>query len=322
MEPDDTGPPSTRAGAGDRGRGLNYYDVQPGLDTPSGALALVDAGLITPAVPVPKEHGGHASGAESSGSPRPPSPLLLCSSREKTKLPGRGGSSWPDTVIALPGSFPPPQTCSEPAATQYSAVLQLAFDLDSLCRELRLVLQAERPVLTALVEMQLRHAMLALLQPFVLPARTDAQFYLARQICLQCAMALAAYAYDSHPHASVDAEPSLAGSSLLQLQMQMTARGYLRGAFHPAVICALAIEIIIQLSDETGAATSGHPPSSLDTMARAQREPIIRTLERLSSQLREMMKLAFPALKRYLLASSILAQIRALETGAVPDDGD
>jgi hypothetical protein len=198
---------------------------------------------------------------------------------------------------------------------QYSAVLQLAFDLESLCRELRLVLQAERPALMALVEMQLRHAMLALLQPFVLPARTDAQFYLARQLCLQCAMALAAYAHDSQPPASVGAEPSLAGSSLLLQQMQMTARGYLRGAFHPAVICALAIEIIVQLSDETGAATSGRPLYSLDSMARAQRAPIIKTLERLNSQLREMMNLAFPALKRYLLTSCILAQIRALEAG-------
>ncbi|KAL3429373.1 hypothetical protein BDV09DRAFT_180546 [Aspergillus tetrazonus] len=198
---------------------------------------------------------------------------------------------------------------------QYSAVLQLAFDLDSLCRELRQVLQAERPALTVLVEMQLRHAMLALLQPFVLPARTDAQFYLARQMCLQCAMALAAYAHESQPPASVGAEPSLAGSSLLLQQMQMTARGYLRGAFHPAVICALAIEIIVQLSEEAGAATSGRPPYSLDSMARAQRAPIIKTLKRLNSQLREMMNQAFPALKRYLLTSCILAQIHALETG-------
>ncbi|KAL4758930.1 uncharacterized protein BDW70DRAFT_152090 [Aspergillus foveolatus] len=301
METDGAGPPSPRVGAGDRDRGLNYYDSQPGLDTPSGTFALADAGLTTPAVPVPEKHGGNASDAESNGSLLPPQPLLLCNSREKTKLPATGGGSWLDAVAALPNSFPSPRTCSNgPAAMQYSAVLLLAFDLDSLCRELRLVMQAERPSLTALVEMQLRHAMLALLQPFVLPARTDAQFYLARQMCLQCAMALAAYAHESQPPASVGAEPSLAGSSLLLQQMQMTARGYLRGAFHPAVICALAIEIIVQLSDEAGGAMSGRPPYSLDSMARAQRAPIIKTLERLNSQLREMMNLAFPALKRYI----------------------
>ncbi|CBF80701.1 predicted protein [Aspergillus nidulans FGSC A4] len=296
METYGAGPPSLQAGAGNCGRGLNYYDSQPGLDTSSGTSAKADAGMMTPA----GSHGGLASEAESSGGLLPPQPLLLCNTREKTKCfrpgigyttricdqskhqnPARGGGAWP--------------------AMQYSAVLQLAFDLDSLCRELRQVLEAERPALTVLVEMQLRHAMLALLQPFVLPARTDAQFYLARQMCLQCAMALVTYAHESQSPASVGAEPSLAGPSLLLLQMQMTARGYLRGAFHPAVICALAIEIIVQLSGEAGAATSGRPPYSLDSMARAQRAPIIKTLERLNSQLREMMNQAFPALKRYQL---------------------
>ncbi|KAL5041955.1 hypothetical protein BDW71DRAFT_190846 [Aspergillus fruticulosus] len=201
---------------------------------------------------------------------------------------------------------------SRPTAMQYSAVLQLASDLDSLCKDLKLVLQAERPAVTVLVEMQLRHAMLVLLQPFVLQGRTNAQFYLARQMCLQCAMAMAAYAPDNHCPASVGAEPSLVGSSLLQ--MQMVARGYLRGAFHPAVVCALAMEIIIQLSDETNVGASGNP-HPLDSMARAQRAPIVKTLERLSNQLLEMMKLAFPTLKRYLLVSILLAQIRALDTG-------
>ncbi|KAL4972929.1 hypothetical protein BDW66DRAFT_154275 [Aspergillus desertorum] len=201
---------------------------------------------------------------------------------------------------------------SRPTATQYSTVLQLAADLDRLCKDLRPVLQAEPRALTVLVEMQLRHAMLVLLQPFVLQGRTNAHFYLARRMCLQCAMALAAYAPDNHFSASVGAESSDSGSFLLQTQM--TARGYLRGTFHPAVACALAMELIIQLSDETIVVGSGSP-CALDMMARAQRAPIVKTLERLSNQLLEMMKLAFPTLKRYLLVSSILAQIHALETG-------
>ncbi|KAL4998928.1 hypothetical protein BDV10DRAFT_184824 [Aspergillus recurvatus] len=201
---------------------------------------------------------------------------------------------------------------SRPTATQYSAVLQLASDLDSLCKDLKSALQAERPAVMALVEMQLRHAMLVLLQPFVLQGRTHAQFYLARQMCLQCAMAMAASVPDKHFPASIGAESSLAGSSLLQ--MQMAARGYLRGTFHPAVACALAAEIIIQLSDETTAVTAGNP-YPLASMARTQRAPIVKTLERLSNQLLEMMKLAFPTLKRYLLVSIVLAQIRASETG-------
>jgi hypothetical protein len=84
MEPDGTGPLSP--GAGERGRGPNYHNAQPGLNTPSGASALTDAGLMTPAVPVPKKHGGLTSDAESNGSLLPPRPLLLCNSREKTKL--------------------------------------------------------------------------------------------------------------------------------------------------------------------------------------------------------------------------------------------
>lgn len=86
METDGAGPPSPRAGAGDRGRGLNYYDSQPGLDTSSGTSAFADAGMMTPAVSVPKKHGGLASDAESSEDLLPPQPLLLCNSREKTKL--------------------------------------------------------------------------------------------------------------------------------------------------------------------------------------------------------------------------------------------
>lgn len=50
-------------------------------------------------------------------------------------------------------------------------------------------------------------------------------------------------------------------------------------------------------------------------MARAQRKPIMRTLDHLREQLLQIIKLGHPHLKRYIFLAGVISQIRAMETG-------
>ncbi|OXN27035.1 hypothetical protein CDV57_04237 [Aspergillus fumigatus] len=212
------------------------------------------------------------------------------------------------------------QHCRE---LSYETALRLGNELRSACRDIAALFHTSQnqpkqggrtPGMTdfhlRFLDMYLRRYILFLHRPFMMKARTDPRFYLSRKVCLESCIVIASYA--EHLNLPSDTLDDIS-------HLTIVGRGSFKGALSFDVITSLGLEIITQLEEEASTRSVGTSApiiaDPLDKMAKAHREPLIRSLEHIQEQLLQIIALGQPSLKRYNFLSAILSQIRAMESG-------
>lgn len=205
----------------------------------------------------------------------------------------------------------------------YETALRLGNELRSACRDIAALFHTSQnqpkqggrtPGMTdfhlRFLDMYLRRYILFLHRPFMMKARTDPRFYLSRKVCLESCIVIASYA--EHLNLPSDTLDDIS-------HLTIVGRGSFKGALSFDVITSLGLEIITQLEEEASTRSVGTPApiiaDPLDKMAKAHREPLIRSLDHIQKQLLQIIALGQPSLKRYNFLSAILSQIRAMESG-------
>lgn len=155
------------------------------------------------------------------------------------------------------------------------------------------------------IDTYLRRHILLLHRPFMLASQNDPRFYLSRKMCLESCMIMASYTDELRlPLKALDEFSSL----LVQ------GSGYLRGGLSLDVIMTLVYELNAQ-HREDGSVQGQNSYNPVRDVASAARKPIVRRLEHIREQLSQIIALGKPSLKRFVMISAALAQIKALEAG-------
>ncbi|KAI0475413.1 hypothetical protein GGR56DRAFT_666432 [Xylariaceae sp. FL0804] len=216
----------------------------------------------------------------------------------------------------------------------YPQCLELGNTLKLHCREISAFFQAARPLQSRaaghhnqpqqpllgyhqkFMDGYMRRVVLFLHRPFAIKARRNPQFFLARKVCLESAMVLASYAEESMD-LPLPAQDDYT-------YMCMRGGGLFKGALSQDVVCALSSEVMVQM-DEDGSLGLGGSSSNtraaadpLTVLSRSGREPVVRALQHLHQQWRQIILLGRPSLMCYILLSIALRQISCLESGRDP----
>lgn len=200
----------------------------------------------------------------------------------------------------------------------YETALKLGTDLRAACRDVAIFFHSAVPqplsdasVLSRtdfhrrFLGIYLRKYILLLHRPFMLQARKDPRYYMSRKICVESAMAIGSY--------SREANLGLAAGVLDDLsRLSMVAAGCFKGALTMDIIMVLSLEVITQLEEEPPRDSA---PDPLDDILKANRAPLIETLEHIAEQLLQGIALGSASMKRYIFVSGYLSQIRAMESG-------
>lgn len=200
----------------------------------------------------------------------------------------------------------------------YQTALKLGAELRMACRDVASFFHSSLPRAAhdgsallptdfhkKFLDVYLRRFILLLHRPFMLQARRDPRFYLARKVCVESATVIGSYS------GTIDLD--IENESLDDLsRLYMAGRGVFKGALSLDVILVLALEVITQLEEE---GPHQSVPDPLDEINKASRIPLIRILDRISDQLLQIISMGSPSLKRYLMLSAYLSQIRAMESG-------
>ncbi|KAK1762723.1 hypothetical protein QBC33DRAFT_256498 [Phialemonium atrogriseum] len=200
----------------------------------------------------------------------------------------------------------------------YETALKLGTDLRAACRDVAIFFHSAIPqplsdasVLSRtdfhrrFLGVYLRKYILLLHRPFMLQARKDPRYYMSRKICVESAMAIGSY--------SREANSGLAAGVLDDLsRLSMVAAGCFKGALTMDIIMVLSLEVITQLEEESPRDSA---PDPLDDILKANRAPLIQTLEHIAEQLLQGIALGSASMKRYIFVSGYLSQIRAMESG-------
>lgn len=154
------------------------------------------------------------------------------------------------------------------------------------------------------IDMYLRRHLLLLHRPFMLASQNDPRFHLSRKMCLESCMIMAS-------HTDELGLPSKALDEFSSLLIH--GSGYLRGGLSLDAIMTLIYELNTQ-QQEDGSVQGPDSYNPARELASAAREPIVRRLEHIREQLSQIITLGSSSLKRFIVISAALAQIRALET--------
>ncbi|PYH49627.1 uncharacterized protein BP01DRAFT_387792 [Aspergillus saccharolyticus JOP 1030-1] len=172
------------------------------------------------------------------------------------------------------------------------------------------------------LDMILRRYILLLHLPFMRQAATNPHYHFSRKVCLESAMVIASYANTLTLPATTDLDDFA--------RLLIAGRGSFRGPLSLELFSILGLEIITQLEESPPLPPPPPPPPSsltaspsthpaftnpLDELARATRGPLIRTLEHIRDQIFQIIRIGTPSLKRCIILSAMLAQIRAMERG-------
>jgi hypothetical protein len=200
----------------------------------------------------------------------------------------------------------------------YQTALQLGSELRTACREVAAFFHSCPPrsdengsvlPLTEFhrkfLDIYLRRYILLLHRPFMLQARRDPRFYLARKLCVESSTVIGSYTRTTKLDDASSAPDDL-------LRLSMVGRGVFKCSLSLDVIMVLALEVINQLEEE--GPVQG-VPDPLDDLNRTSRARLVRILEDISDRLLEVIERGSPTLKRYMFISAYLSQIRAMESG-------
>lgn len=200
----------------------------------------------------------------------------------------------------------------------YRTVLQLGAELRNVCRELASFFNSNMPGYSfpqlrptnfhrIFLDTQIRRYILFLYKPFMVQARWEPRYYYARKTCLESATIIASYAD------RVD----LPNGELDDLsRLFILGKGPFKGPLSLDILSVIGFEIINQLEEEAPAQPSTLPAADpLDELSKANRAPLIRRLEHIRDQLRQIIALGTPSMKRYNLFAAMIGQIQAMESG-------
>ncbi|PYH77346.1 hypothetical protein BO82DRAFT_345049 [Aspergillus uvarum CBS 121591] len=204
----------------------------------------------------------------------------------------------------------------------YTKAIQLGTKLRDVCQTLTIFFSSHTPDLHPapfhhkFLDMILRRYILLLHLPFMREAPTNPQYHFSRKVCLESAMIIASYASTLTLPTTTDLD---AFSRLL-----IAGRGSFRGPLSLELFSILGLEVITQLDESpplppasTATAMATNP---LAELARTTRAPLIKILEHIRDQIFQIIRLGTPSLKRCIVLSAMLAQIRAMETGESVED--
>ena len=200
----------------------------------------------------------------------------------------------------------------------YERALKLGAEIRSACREIAAFFNSHsdsgkedwgaaslRPIEfhRKLLDIHVRRFNLFLYRDFMLHARTDPRFYLARKLCVESSMVILSVGKGSDlgvPSQDLDdfAKLSAVGRGLFKCALSLDA------------IIIVALEIIIQLDEE---AAPQAEEDALDELAKAHREPLIQALEAANVQLNHLRIRGITSLKRLFFVGTYLSQIRAMQ---------
>ncbi|PYI02879.1 hypothetical protein BO78DRAFT_472377 [Aspergillus sclerotiicarbonarius CBS 121057] len=148
--------------------------------------------------------------------------------------------------------------------------------------------------------------------PFARESLTTPQYHFSRKLCLESALTIASYTPSTDPTAPLDDFSRLI----------LTARGPLRGPLNLDIISALALELTTQLEESPPPAPNTNRNititiTPLATLTTTTRLPILQSLQHLQSQSAHIFQsLQTPTLKRYIIISALISQIKATESGS------
>ncbi|KAI0000263.1 hypothetical protein F4779DRAFT_148213 [Xylariaceae sp. FL0662B] len=206
----------------------------------------------------------------------------------------------------------------------YEQVLAFGDELKACCREIAVFFQSasstqDRPSPYSdfhrkFLDTYMRVIVLFIHRPFLIGTQKDHRFYLARKVCLESCIIIASYADGINlPSEALDDFSRLCSRG----------NGFFKGPLGQDVISAIALEIVTQMEEEQipGAQKSPEAETAdpLVQLARANRRPLIRTLEHIREQWRHIIILGRPSLKQFIFLSVILSQIKAKEAGQDPN---
>ncbi|KAH8673277.1 hypothetical protein BX600DRAFT_203011 [Xylariales sp. PMI_506] len=167
------------------------------------------------------------------------------------------------------------------------------------------------------IDSYLRRYTLFVHRLYALQARKDPRFLFARKIVLESSQIIASHAENMHlPSAVVDDF----------LLLAMRGSGLFKGPLSQDVIVSLGLEVATQIEEERGFdETCDHATVSEDPvlqLARATRQPLIDMLRHIREQLREVIALGRPSCKRYIVLTTMLTHIEAMESTVADPRGE
>lgn len=202
----------------------------------------------------------------------------------------------------------------------YENALRLGKELHVACRGISTFFQQHQSVLERqgsqvtdfhrnFLDMLLRRYILFLHRPFMIEARKDPRYYLSRKICVESCLVLSSYTdrLDIGPVSQKDLS-----------HLALSGNVSFKGPLCMDVLTVLGLEIKMQVEEESSLGLPKTPHSGsdpLDEMARANRAPLMKSLERIHGQLEQTLEFGIPSLKRYNYLTGVLALIRASESG-------
>ncbi|KAI1331550.1 hypothetical protein F5Y16DRAFT_360229 [Xylariaceae sp. FL0255] len=159
------------------------------------------------------------------------------------------------------------------------------------------------------IDCYLRRLILFLHRPFSNKSRRQHQFLLSRKDCLESCLVMASYTENGNIADGVIDEYTYSC---------MAGGGMFKGPLGQDVICAIAIEIVTQLEEESEHDAQKAHTKVLDPLAmlsRSNRRPLIDFLERTREQWKQIIALGCASLKQYLFLLGIEAHIQAMQSG-------
>jgi hypothetical protein len=206
----------------------------------------------------------------------------------------------------------------------FDKAMRLGQELRTACREISAFFQtnASAPLMQEsgqmefqrkLLDLYLHRYIFFLYRPFMIEARKDPRYYLARKMCVESCLIIAS-------HCDVVTDPSIEMSDYLW-RLTRVGSGAFKGALCMDVIAILGLEVVMQVEEENSIRFSGLPMTAavdpLGEMNKANRAPLIRCLERIKDHLEQIIVSGRVSLKRYIFLVGALSLVRAID-GALP----
>lgn len=161
------------------------------------------------------------------------------------------------------------------------------------------------------LDMYLHRYIVFLYRPFMIEARKDPRYYLARKMCVESCLIIAS-------HCENVTDPSIEMSDYLW-RLTRVGSGTFKGPLCMDVIAVLGLELVMQVEEENSIRFSGLPMAAaidpLGEMNKANRAPLIRCLERLKDHLEQIIVSGRVSLKRYIFLVGALSLVRAIDCG-------
>ncbi|EED16312.1 C6 transcription factor, putative [Talaromyces stipitatus ATCC 10500] len=204
----------------------------------------------------------------------------------------------------------------------FDRAMKLGQELRAACREISAFFQlhTSTPQSSAsgqmefhrkLLDMYLHRYIFFLYRPFMIEARKNLRYYVARKMCVESCLIIASHCEDAP-------DPSLEMGNYIRL-LNCVGSGTFKGPLCMDVIAVLGLELVMQVEEDTSlrSMSSRHTAAidPLSEMNKANRAPLIRCLDRIKNQLEQIIVAGRVSLKRVIFLVGLLSLVRAIDCG-------